>query len=530
MQAPYLHTTVLNRRQLLQWLGAATTGLTLVACAEAAPSAQPEVAASPASQPQRGGLLRIAFADTLTQLDPALAVSNAEIAYGFTVFENLTSVDYTDPAYPVIPLLAESWATSEDGRVWTFQLRAGVKFHHDAPLTAADVVYTMQRILDPALGSAGNSQLQLVEAVTAVDERQVQFTLRSPHVEFPRVLSTFALQIVPQGYTSEQLAATPSGTGPFRVQSHTAGERLVLVRNEAYWEQPLPYLDEVQHLYITDPSAQQTALLGETVDLLAQVSAPTLALLQAGPPLTIIEYPLGFYPLFAMRTDQPPFDDMRVRQALKHAVDRDALRKVVWREHGTAGNDQPVSPASPFWADAPALAYDVAKAKALLAEAGYADGLTVSLAVAEITPGIVDAAVVLQEMAKAAGITITLERTATDSYWAEKYMQTPFFVSFWPGLADPDEILTFGYHSQGFFNESGWSKPELDQAIEAARAESDPANRQALYADIQRVIATEGGVLIPYFSPQFMAMRNTVQAVPPFVVPLVRGAWLVQES
>jgi peptide/nickel transport system substrate-binding protein len=109
-------------------------------------------------------------------------------------------------------------------------------------------------------------------------------------------------------------------------------------------------------------------------------------------------------------------------------------------------------------------------------------------------------------------------------------MQTPFFVSFWPGLADPDEILTFGYHSQGFFNESGWSKPELDQAIEAARAESDPANRQALYADIQRVIATEGGVLIPYFSPQFMAMRNTVQAVPPFVVPLVRGAWLVQES
>jgi len=530
MKVTHFHTYPLNRRQLLQWLGGAATGLTLAACTAGTPPAQPEVAASPSSQPQRGGVLRIAFADTLTQLDPALAVSNAEIAYGFTVFENLTSVDYTDPAYPVIPALAESWATSEEGRVWTFQVRAGVKFHHGAPLTAQDVVYTMERIMDPALGSAGNSQLQLVEGVTAPDALTVQFTLRNPHVEFARVLATFALQIVPQGYSSEQLATAPVGTGPFQVKSHTPGERLVLVRNEAYWEQALPYLDEVQHLYITDPSAQQAALTSATVDLLAQVSAPTLALLEAGPPLTIIEYPLGFYPVFAMRVDQKPFDDLRVRQALKHAVDRDALRKVVWRDHGTVGNDQPVPPASPFWADAPALAYDVEKAKALLAEAGYANGVTVPLAVAEITPGIVDAAVALQEMAKAAGITITLERTATDSYWAEKYMQTPFFVSFWPGLADPDEILTFAYHAQGFFNESGWSKPEVDQAIEAARAENDPAKRQALYADIQQVIATEGGVLIPYFSPQFMALRNAVQGVPPYVVPLVRGAWLAQES
>lgn len=522
------YTYPLNRRQLLQWLGGAATGLTLAACTAEAPPAQPEVAASPASRPQQGGVLRIAFADTLSQLDPALAVSNAEIAYGFTVFENLTSVDYTDPAYPVVAGLAERWEATEGGRIWTFYLRSGVTFHHGTSLTAQDVVYTMQRIMDPALGSAGNSQLQLVEAVTALDALTVQFTLRSPHVELARVLTTFALQIVPQGYSSEQLATAPSGTGPFQVESHSPGERLVLVRHEAYWEQGLPYLDEVQHLYITDPSAQQAALTSETVDLLAQVSAPTLALLQAGPPLTIIEYPLGFYPLFAMRTDQPPFDDLRVRQALKHAVDRDALRKVIWRDHGAVGNDQPVPPASPFWADTPALAYDVAKAKALLTEAGYTDGLTVSLAVAEITPGIVDAAVALQEMAKAAGITITLERTAPDSYWAEKYMQTPFFVSFWPGLADPDEILTFAYHSQGFFNESGWSKPELDQAIEAARAESDPAKRKALYADMQQVIAAEGGVLIPYFSPQFMALRNAVQDIPPYVVPLVRGAWIAQ--
>ena len=107
-------------------------------------------------------------------------------------------------------------------------------------------------------------------------------------------------------------------------------------------------------------------------------------------------------------------------------------------------------------------------------------------------------------------------------------MQTPFFVSFWPGLADPDEILTFAYHSQGYFNESGWSTAELDGWIEAARAETDPTKRKAIYTDIQQLIAQDGGVLIPYFSPQFMALRNSVQAIPPFVVPLVRAAWLAQ--
>ena len=528
MKEPKRQPVVLTRRQLLGWLGTSATGLTLAACRAATSATTPDTQLPAAGQPQAGGVLRIAFPDTLSQLDPALAVSNADVAYCFTVFENLTVIDYTDPTYPVRPGLAESWEVTAGAQVWTFQLRQGVTFHHGAPFTAHDVVYTMERIMDPATGSSANSQLQIVNQVEAVDEMTVRFVLHTPHVEFGRILSTFALQIVPNSYTGEQLATTPSGTGPFKVQTHLAGEQLVLVRNEAYWDNPLPYLDEIHHLYITDTVAQTAALTSGTIDVIAQVGATTLANLQNDPALKIVEYPLGLYPLFAMRTDQPPFADLRVRQALKHAVDRAGLRQVVWRADGMVGNDQPVPPASPLWANTPALAYDPEKAKALLAEAGYGTGLAVTLAVAEITPGIIDAAVALQEMAKAAGITITLDRSPTDSYWAEKYMQTPFFVSFWPGLADPDEILTFAYHSQGYFNESGWSTAELDGWIEAARAETDPTKRKAIYTDIQQLIAQDGGVLIPYFSPQFMALRNSVQAIPPFVVPLVRAAWLAQ--
>lgn len=521
-------TPRLNRRQMIKLLGGSLAMLGIGACTPAIAPAQPVGASSTMVQPQAGGVLRVAFSDLLAQLDPAMAVSLADISYAYAVFENLTIVDFSDPNYPVLPHLAESWESSEDGRIWTFHLRQGVQFHHGALFTAQDVVYTMTRIMDPALGSVGNSQLQIVERVEAVDDTTVRFVLHAPHVAFARVLGTVALQIVPHTYTSEQLATAPSGTGPFKLGEYTPGERLLLTRHEGYWDNPRPYLAEVHHLYITDTTAQIAALTSGTIEVISQVGVTNLPMVESDPTLKLLENPLGIYHLFAMRTDMEPFADVRVRQALKHAVDRNALRQVVWRERGTVGNDQPVPPVSPFWGGAAALDYDAEKAKALLAAAGYADGLTVPLAVAEVTPGIVDAAVALQEMVKAAGITINLERSPADGYWAEQYMQTPFFVSFWPGLADPDEILTFAYHSQGFFNESGWSTPAVDGLIEAARTATDPAQRKALYAEIQQQIATEGGVLIPYFAPQFMAMRNHIQGIAPFPVPFVRTAWLAQ--
>lgn len=521
--------SLLNRRQMLTLLGGSAAALAIAACSTGTLPSQPADVdtMSAVQQPQSGGVLRIAFPDQLTQLDPALALSYADISYTFTVFENLTAIDYSDASYPVIPRLAERWEISEDGLIWTFHLRQGVQFHHGELLTAQDVIYSMERLMDPALGSSGFSHLQIVERVEAADDATIRFVLRTPHVELGRALATFALQIVPHTYTSEQLATTPSGTGPFKVSEYSPGDRLVLARHENYWDNPLPYLDEVHHLYITDSNTQMAALTSGTIDLIAQVSIANLSLVENEPTLKVLENKLGVYHVFAMRADQPPFDDVRVRQALKHTVDRNALRQVVWRERGTLGNDQPVPPSTSFWGDAVPLGYDVEKAKALLAEAGYADGLTVTLAVADVTPGIVDAAVVLQEMVKAAGITINLEISSADIYWAEKYMQTPFFVSFWPGLAAPDEILTFSYHSQGFFNESGWSTPEVDGLIEAARAETDAAKRKAIYAEIQQQIATDGSVVIPYFISQFMALHTRIQNIPPFVVPLVHAAWWV---
>jgi peptide/nickel transport system substrate-binding protein len=231
-----------------------------------------------------------------------------------------------------------------------------------------------------------------------------------------------------------------------------------------------------------------------------------------------------------MSVNEKPFDDVRVRQALKHSIDRNALQKVVLQGRGVIMNDQPVAPFSPLWANIPPLAYDVEKAKALLAEAGYPNGLEVTLTIAEITPGIMDAAVVIQESAKAAGITINLNRSPVGAYWAEQYMQVPFFVSYWPLESEPDPQLSLVYVSDGIFNESGWFDARVDTLISESRGSRDLATRKQQSAEIQQIISSEGANIIPYSMPIIMAARDTVRDLIPgqFIYP--QFIWLAPKS
>lgn len=519
--------TLLTRRHFLQIVGGGAASLALLsACVPAAPAAQAPTAASAPDSPQRGGALRVAFSDSISSLQPYGGVTYADSAFGWSIYENLTYTDFNDPNYTVKPLLAESWEASADSLTWSFTIRQGVTFHHGTPLTAKDVVAAIQLIMNPATAAVAAGQLGGVSAVELADEQTVRFTLKAPNVDFARTVATAALWIVPPDRTLEQLTAEPSGTGPYKFQSHTPGERAVFVRNESYWDSALPYLDELQLLFMPEMTAQLAALSSDTVDALVQVPAVSLAELEGNPDLKVIENPLGSYHVFVMRVDQKPFDDVRVRQALKHAVDRAGMRQAVLQGRGALGNDQPVVAASPFWADIPPLAYDVEKAKSLLAEAGYPDGVEVTLAVADIGPGLTDAAVALQEMVKAAGFTITLDKVDAGSYWTTKYMQAPFFVSIWPGQPIPGGDLMFGYHSTGAFNESGWQNPDLDALIEGTRAEADEAKRKAIFADLQTLISSEGAVLIPYYIPQYLAVRSTVHDMPANVLPNLRAVWV----
>ena len=509
-------TGLMSRRRLMQLTAGSTLALALSACASPIQPAHTLPSTGTDQTPQPGGIFRFAMTDALTMFDPARWLSAADLYLAAAVYEGLVAMDTSDPTFPIVSRLAESWEVSADGLEWIFHLRAGVTFHHGTPFTAKDVVYTFTRIQDPALAASGLARLAYVETVEAIDDGSpqgaVRFRLNSPVVTLLVTLADplAGLWIVPHDLTNDALTKQASGTAPFHVASYQPGERLVLKRNEQYWDPQLPYLDEIQHLYIPDNISQVVALTSGTIDAMILSNANAVEL-QGNPDIQILPLNPGLHDGLVMRPDQPPFDDVRIRQAFKVAIDRAGLLQIVAQGQGYITNDQPIAPISPFWADLPIPQQDFPKAKALLAEAGYPDGLEVTLVVAEIWPGLTTAAVAIQDMVKPAGITITLQPVSVDLFWGQYFQEAALFMGYWSSDPDPDIVLSSSYHSHAPFNDSGWQNPALDALIEAGRIERDPAQRKAIYAEAQQLIQEQGCIMIPYHRLLLFGARANVQ-------------------
>lgn len=480
--------------------------------------------------PDEGGTLRVALTDAILLLDPMRSVSYSEWYFSTFVYEPLLTIDYDDPQRPIMPLLAESVEVSEDLTEWTLTLHAGITFHHGSLLTAEDVVFTYRRAADPELGTASASMLSLLEHVEAVDERQVRFRLSQPFHDFDQVLAHPLLGIVPADRTQEQIDTEPSGTGPFILVEFTPAERFVFTRNTSYWREGLPYLDGVELRIMPERNSQVIALTSGTIDMVLQIGAEAVPIIEANEDYKIMQTAASAHPVFVMDTNQPPFDDVRVRQAMKLVVDRAGLLQVVERGIGVVGNDQPIPPEHPYVANIPAPERDIEQARTLLAEAGYPDGIDVTLITAEVNPGLTTAAVAFQQMAQPAGINITVERVAPAFYWVENYMTSPFFMSYWGANIAPSILLAIGYQTVGFYNETGWQDATLDEMLLAAQAIADPIARQAALAEVQQFIATQDGAIIPYFTPHISAMRADVFGpTPDYQTPLTE-VWIEQNQ
>ena len=519
----------INRRTFLRLAGGVVVtvpAMLVVGCGNTATIQTTPTKA--ADEPQRGGTLRIAVAESMTTLDPTRFFSTTDIYLGFMLYDGLTRRSEGEAGTPIYPGLAESWEMSDDALTYTFRLRKGVMFRHGTNFTAKDVEFSIQRLLNPDLGLGPRSVIRsVIDRMEIVDDYTIRFYLKNPSVTLPFVLSTPGLQMLPHDRTEEQFQKEPSGTGPFRFKEDISGERIVIVRNDSYWDDGRPYLDEVHLVVIPETTTAIASLTSGLVDVVGQVGIADIATLSATEGVQVLESPQGNYPIFIMNVNAEPFSDLRVRQALKHAVDRSALQKVVLQGRGMIMNDQPVAPYSPLWANVPPLAYDVEKSKALLAEAGYPNGLEVTLTIAEITPGIVEAAVVMQETARAAGITININRVPVNTYWNEHYMATPFFVSFWDLISEPDSQLSFQYLSDSPLNESGWSDPRVDALITESRGQRDLALRKQQSAELQQIISSEGGGIIPYAIPLLTAVRSNVRGLVPNQFIYAQFIWMV---
>jgi peptide/nickel transport system substrate-binding protein len=463
-----------------------------------------------ADTPKRGGTLTVATTAAST-LDPHMLFDPGGRATVQPVLNYLVRVA---PDLSVVPELATAWS-SDDAKVWTVQLRKGVKFHNGKDFNADDVVATFDRLVDPEVASAAKSAFSFLEkgATKKVDEYTVRFELNRPLGDFPYSLNTYQAAILPADWPGD-FAKNPIGTGPFRLVNYVPKQSAEFERFDGYWESGLPYLDKVRIIYFEDIGAQITAMQSGTVDMMQTIPLDSIVPLQAGSnDVTFLSASSASYAQLAMRMDQKPFDDKRVRQALAYCLDRDLIVKNLWNGYADIGNDHLIAPIYPLskGVHLTQRRQDYDKAKALLAEAGYPDGIDLELRTHAIF-GLPQYAQAVQEMAKPANIRIELKVEPDDIYY-QHWTTIPLALEAWIHRPSPGQLLNVGYSCGADWNVPHMCIEAFDKLVNELDATVDETKRAEIAGKIAEIMNDETPAIISFFYKTTRAVRNHVQGL-----------------
>ncbi len=458
-------------------------------------------------------------------LDPATGSNDPETLFNRLIYDYLVDIN---AAGELVPNLATGWTVSENGLVYTFNLRQGVTFHDGSPFTAADVVFTFNRLKEissPATGLLGSDF-----TVNAVDDHSVVFVLPAPNADFLfGVASRFAL-ILKDGTTNpnqlDESGANPyanfNGTGAFILTEYRAGERAVFSKNENYWLEGAPGVDQIELIFIPDTLGQIDAFRSGTVDFIFKLPINQIGTFEAEEGVTVIEQPTNRHPVIRLRADEGfAGEDVRVRQALKHATDRELLNLDVENGLGAVGNNDPIGPAyGPFFTPVEGPEYSPERACELIGEAGYTDENGNPRL--ELTFYVVDAfnypelATALQQQWEQGCIYVEILVREGGVYYAGdpgEWLEVELGLTGWGHRETPQAYLQEAYISGGIYNESHWSNPQIDALTAQAAATADIDARKAIYAQISEIFAQEGPILIPYFGSIIGVTRDNIQGL-----------------
>jgi peptide/nickel transport system substrate-binding protein len=454
---------------------------------------------------RRGGTLRVGVAgggadDSIDAHIPAVV---PDIARVFQLYEPLAGRD-TNSDFELV--LAESIEPDKKAQSWTIRLRDGITFHNGKRVTADDVLFSLRRIIDPKDPKTGAASIGYIDLDRSrkLDDRTVRVRLKFPNVGFPDDLGQYFNSIVPTDYDVKN----PVGTGPFMYESFTPGQRSAFRRYPDYWREGLPRVDEVVIIDFPDDTPRLNALLSGQVDAITNLPPGQIAQVKANDQFKVLISETGGWQPFTMRVDKAPFNDVKVRQAMRLIVDREQMIAQVLSGQGRVANDL-YSPYDPAYNDElPQRRQDLDKAKSLLRQAGQSD-LRVELVTSPVFQGIVEAAQVIAEQAKGAGVTIEVRKVDPGTFYGDNYLQWTFAQDFWATRTYLSQVAQ-GSLPDSPFNETHWADPDFLELIRQARAEVDDARRTELLHEAQRIEWERGGYIVWSFSNQVDAYSDTV--------------------
>lgn len=459
----------------------------------------------------RGGSLRVALigGGNTETLDPHKAVARTDIARMRSLYDRLTDMA---PDGAIKMTLAESLEPNKSATIWTARLKSDVTWHNGKPLVADDVIYSYRRILDKRNGLQGLADIGMILEMRKLDRRTVRFKLRYPYADFPIATAQFADSIIPAGTTN---FAHPIGTGAFKFESFSVGQRSVFSRNEHYWQQGKPYVDQLVILSTSDPQARINALLSNQVDAIEDIPSAQVAALKQNRNVRVMVTKTAHWVPICLPCRVKPFTDNRVRLALRLCADRPQIVQQALLGYGWVGNDL-FAPLDPYYArDIPQRHQDIDRARYLLKQAGYSD-LSFTIYTADAANGMVESAVVYAQQAKAAGVNVKIHKSPADTYYNTYYLKGLVAQDDWNFRAIAPQIAQ-SVNRTSPYNETQWYSSSFDKLCREAAGTLNKSKRQDLYHDIQKQLWHKGGYIIWGFQNFVDAYQPHVKGMKPHV-------------
>lgn len=415
-------------------------------------------------------------------LDPTGGAAAAidEVVYA-NIFEGLTRFG---PDGSVKPALAQSWAIENDGARYVFSLQPGVKFHDGADFTAEDVKFSLDRAMAEGSTNAQKGLFANIDSVDIVDDTTVAINLKQADGSLLFNLA-WGDAIMLDAASAGTAATNPVGTGPFVFDRWVQGDRIDLVKNQAYWGESAR-LDKASFKFISEPTAAYSAILAGDLDAFPNYPAPeNLAQLDADPRYSVVLGSTEGETILSTNNAVPPFDDIRVREALAHAINRDEIIDGAMYGYGTPIGTH-FAPHNPAYLDLTAQsAYDPDKAKALLKEAGYESGLTVSLKLPPPAYARRGGEIIAAQL-RDVGITAQIENLEW-AQWLEQVFKGKDFNLTIVSHTEPMDIGIYANPDYYF----QYDNPEFQELMKAFAAETDPAKRTSMLQQAQTIIADD---------------------------------------